>query len=65
MQAFEQIVASTNQQRVGLEQVSEALQQIRAGSEQTAAGTKQIELAVSNINALGSQLGHTMERYAV
>ena len=65
VRAFEQIVASTNQQRVGLEQVSEALQQIRGGSEQTAAGTRQIEQAVSNINALGSQLGHTMERYAV
>ncbi len=47
VRAFEQIVASTNQQRVGLEQVSEALQQIRTGSEQTAAGTKQIEQAVS------------------
>jgi methyl-accepting chemotaxis protein len=65
VRAFEQIVASTNQQRVGLEQVSEALQQIRGGSEQTAAGTRQIEQAVSNINALGSQLGHAMERYAV
>lgn len=65
VQAFEQIVASTNQQRVGLDQVSAALQQIRAGSEQTAAGTRQIELAVSNIGALGGQLGHTMERYAV
>jgi len=65
VQAFEQVVASTNQQRVGLDQVSAALQQIRAGSEQTAAGTKQIEQAVSNIGALGGQLGHTMERYAV
>ncbi|MCB1463301.1 MAG: methyl-accepting chemotaxis protein [Nitratireductor sp.] len=65
VQAFEQIVASTNQQRVGLDQVSAALQQIRAGSEQTAAGTKQIELAVTNIGALGGQLGHAMERYAV
>ena len=65
VQAFEQVVASTNQQRVGLEQVSQALQQIRTGSEQTAAGTKQIEQAVSNLNSLGSQLDHTMERYAV
>jgi len=65
VQAFEQVVASTNQQRVGLEQVAQALQQIRTGSEQTAAGTRQIELAVSNLNSLGSQLGHTMERYAV
>jgi methyl-accepting chemotaxis protein len=65
VQAFEQIVASTNQQRIGLEQVSQALQQIRSGSEQTAAGTKQIEQAVTNINSLGSQLDHTMERYAV
>ena len=65
VQAFEQIVASTNQQRIGLEQVTQALQQIRVGSEQTAAGTKQIEQAVTNINSLGSQLDHTMERYAV
>jgi methyl-accepting chemotaxis protein len=65
VQAFEQVVASTNQQRVGLEQVSQALQQIRTGSEQTAAGTKQIEQAVTNLNSLGSQLHHAMERYAV
>jgi methyl-accepting chemotaxis protein len=65
VQAFEQVVASTNQQRVGLEQVAQALAQIRTGSEQTAAGTRQIEQAVSNLNALGSQLDHTMERYAV
>src|SRR5262249_21358889 len=37
VRAFDQIVASANQQRVGLEQVSEALSQIRSGSEQTAA----------------------------
>ena len=65
LRAFEHVVASTSQQRVGLEQVSMALQQIRAGSEQTAAGTKQIEQAVSNINTLGGQLDRTMERYAV
>jgi methyl-accepting chemotaxis protein len=64
-QGFEQVVASTGQQRVGLEQVTKALQQIRSGSEQTAAGTKQIEQAVTNINSLGSQLDHAMERYAV
>jgi methyl-accepting chemotaxis protein len=65
LRAFEQVVASTNQQRVGIEQVSQALQQIRTGSEQTAAGTKQIEIAVSNINTLGSQLDRSMERFAV
>lgn len=65
LRAFEQVVASTNQQRLGIEQVSQALQQIRTGSEQTAAGTKQIEIAVSNINTLGSQLDRSMERFAV
>jgi methyl-accepting chemotaxis protein len=65
LRAFEQVVASTNQQRVGLEQVAQALQQIRTGSEQTAAGTKQIEIAVLNINTLGSQLDRSMERFAV
>ena len=33
LRAFEQVVASTNQQRVGIEQVSQALQQIRTGSD--------------------------------
>src|SRR5882724_6837205 len=65
VRAFDQIVASANQQRVGLEQVSEALQQIRSGSEQTSAGTRQIEVAVANITSLGSQLHHAVERYAV
>ena len=40
VQTFQQIVASTNQQQLGIEQVMGALQNIRQASQQTAAGTR-------------------------
>ena len=42
VQTFQQIVASTNQQQIGIEQVMGALQNIRQASQQTAAGTAAI-----------------------
>ena len=43
VQTFQQIVASTNQQQLGIEQVMAALQNIRLASQQTAAGTRQLD----------------------
>jgi methyl-accepting chemotaxis protein len=63
--AFQQIVASTNQQQIGLEQVSQAMKNIRQATEQTASGTTQLEKATVNINALGQQLRKAVERYQV
>jgi methyl-accepting chemotaxis protein len=65
IQAFQQIVASTNQQQIGLEQVSQAMKNIRQATEQTASGTTQLEKATVNINALGQQLRKAVERYQV
>lgn len=56
IEAFQQIVGATNQQQIGLEQVTIALNNINTATEQTAVGINQIEAAVSNLNSLGNDL---------
>lgn len=63
VQTFQQIVASTNQQQLGIEQVTGALQNIRQASQQTAAGTRQLEMAAANLSDLSQQLLGLVERY--
>ncbi|KMO31002.1 methyl-accepting chemotaxis protein [Methylobacterium aquaticum] len=63
VQTFQQIVASTNQQQLGIEQVMGALQNIRQASQQTAAGTRQVEAAAANLSELASALLALAERY--
>jgi methyl-accepting chemotaxis protein len=63
VQAFQQIVAATNQQSIGFDQVTQALKNIRVASQQNAAGTQQMEKAAANLNALGQQLSKSVERY--
>ncbi|HEY0833428.1 MAG TPA: methyl-accepting chemotaxis protein [Azospirillum sp.] len=63
--AFQQIVAGTNQQQIGLEQVIQALQNIRQASTQTAAGTRQLEGAAANLNDLGQSLVEAVRSYRV
>jgi methyl-accepting chemotaxis protein len=65
VQTFQQIVASTNQQQLGIEQVTGALQNIRQASQQTAAGTRQLEIAAANLSDLSQQLLGLVERYRV
>lgn len=65
VQAFQQTVATTNQQQIGYSQVTQALQDIRKASEQTAAGTAQLEKATSNMTALSSQLRKVVERFTL
>ena len=65
IQAFQQIVAGTNQQQIGIEQITEVLKNIRIATEQTAAGITQIERAVVDLNDLGTnlrQLGEPAKR---
>ncbi len=62
---FQQIVASTNQQQLGIEQVMGALQNIRQASQQTAAGTRQLNEAAGNLSTLSDQLLALAERYKV
>lgn len=63
VQTFQQIVASTNQQQLGIEQVMGALQNIRQASQQTAAGTRQVEAASANLTELAQALMTLAERY--
>ncbi|GJD52281.1 hypothetical protein OPKNFCMD_5044 [Methylobacterium crusticola] len=63
VQTFQQIVASTNQQQLGIEQVMGALQNIRQASQQTAAGTRQVEAAAANLSELAGALLALAERY--
>ena len=63
VQTFQQIVASTNQQQLGIEQVMGALQNIRQASQQTAAGTREVEAASANLTELAQALMTLAERY--
>jgi methyl-accepting chemotaxis protein len=63
--AFQQTIATTNQQQIGYDQVTQALQDIRRASEQTAAGTSQLERAVAAMTALSQQLRRSVERFQV
>jgi methyl-accepting chemotaxis protein len=63
VQTFQQIVASTNQQQLGIEQVMSALQNIRQASQQTAAGTRQLDSAASNLGELSQEMLALSERY--
>lgn len=65
VQTFQQIVASTNQQQLGIEQVMGALQNIRQASQQTAAGTRQLDMAAGNLSQLSGQLTVLAERYKI
>jgi methyl-accepting chemotaxis protein len=65
VQTFQQIVASTNQQQLGIEQVMSALQNIRQASQQTAAGTRQLDAAAGNLGGLSQQLLTVTERYRI
>jgi methyl-accepting chemotaxis protein len=65
VQTFQQIVASTNQQQLGIEQVMSALQNIRQASQQTAAGTRQLDTAAANLSTLSAQLVTLADRYRV
>lgn len=60
---FQQIVASTNQQQIGIEQVMGALQNIREASQQTAASTRQLDAAAGDLTSLSGQLVTLTERY--
>jgi methyl-accepting chemotaxis protein len=63
VQTFQQIVASTNQQQIGIEQVMGALQSIRQASQQTASGTRELETAAASLSELSGQLLALSDRY--
>ncbi|HUS04680.1 MAG TPA: CHASE3 domain-containing protein [Bryobacteraceae bacterium] len=63
VQAFQQIVAGTNQQQIGFEQITRAIKEIGQASHQTASSTGQLERAASHLAALGQQLRKSVDRY--
>ncbi|HEY1052793.1 MAG TPA: methyl-accepting chemotaxis protein, partial [Prosthecobacter sp.] len=63
--AFQQIIASTSQQQIGFDQVTQGMRDIRQATEQTAVGTSQLEKALANLNELSLQLRTAVSRYQV
>src|SRR5262249_50051223 len=63
IQAFQQIIASTGQQQIGLDQVTQGMKDIRQAAQQTASATTQRESAVAGLNSLGQQLQKALGRY--
>jgi methyl-accepting chemotaxis protein len=65
VQAFQQIVAGSNQQQIGFTQVMQAVRDIGQASQQTAASTQQLEKSAVNLTALSQQLQKAVERYRI
>lgn len=63
VRAFQQIVGGTNQQQIGVAQVTQGMDGIRQAVQQTATGTVQLEKAAANLSALSHQLQNTVRRY--
>ena len=63
VQAFQQIVAGTNQQLIGFENVMQALKDLSRGTEQAATSTRQTEKAAANLTTIGTDLRTATERY--
>jgi methyl-accepting chemotaxis protein len=63
VRAFQQIIAATNQQQIGLDQVTQGMKDIRQAAGQTASASSQLEKAVANVNALSQQLQRAIGRY--
>ncbi len=63
VQAFQQIVAGTNQQQIGFDNVMQALKDMTRGSEQAAISTRQTEKSAGNLTNISAQLGMATEGY--
>jgi methyl-accepting chemotaxis protein len=63
VQAFQQIVAGSNQQLIGFENVMQAMKDLSRGSEQATSTTRQTEKAAANLTELGAQLRAVTEEY--
>ena len=62
-QSATQIVASSQQQLVGMDQVVMAMENIKQASEQNVASIREVETATANLNELGQKLKELVERY--
>ena len=61
-QAAMQIAASSQQQLVGIDQISSALASIRQATTQNMTGTKQMEVSARNLQELGARVKAIVER---
>lgn len=64
-QAATQITASTQEQLVGIDQVTLAIQNILQASKQNATGSQQAEAGAKNLNLLGQNLKAVVQKFAV
>lgn len=58
-------VASSQQQSIGMDQVTVAMDNIKQASTQHVAGLKQAEVAVQNLHELGQKLKQLVAQYKV
>lgn len=58
-----QILASANEQLIGMDQVAMAMESIKQASEQNLGGMKQAEAAAQNLHSLGQTLKQLVEQY--
>ena len=65
VQAAAQILASTNEQVAGLNQVALAMENIRAASDQIVLSTRQSENSTSELTEMGKKLRQLVERFKV
>jgi methyl-accepting chemotaxis protein len=64
-QASVQIVAATNEQLVGMDQVAQAMESIKQASDQNVFGVRQVETAIHNLSSLGQNLKQMVVHYQV
>jgi len=64
-QAATQIVVSSQQQLIGMDQMAVAMESIKQASTENVAGTKQAETAAHNLHELGQKLKQLVEQYRV
>ena len=64
-QVLEQVIAGTNQQHIGVDQVTQGMTEHRAAAEQSARATAQLEGAAESLNDLGARLEAVVGRFNV
>ena len=60
-----QIVASSSQQAVGMDQIGKAMGNINQATAENSASIKQTETAAKNINELGHKLKQLVSQYKI
>mgnify|MGYP005840940883 CR=1 FL=1 len=64
-QASVQIVAATNEQLIGMDQVAQAMESIKQAGDQNVMGIRQVETAILELNSLGKNLQEMVHHYQI